>query len=158
MNASLSNIIFHQMNFIMKAALMWHDKPSKSKQIQQNQWMCIYYNLCVLIFKANWNGSKAWKRSRAADHSEFLRVSSGWPIMFPQDSPPHVRCYSTDPSSPVQLSASPASPFPEKREWVGPSLLVAKTLFHHQARLCDWTGQDLALHASSIFSSPSLSP
>lgn len=80
------------------------------------------------------------------------------PTMSPQNSPLHVRCYLTDPSSPVQLSASRASPFPEKREWVGPSLLVAKTLFHHQAQLCDWTGQDLALHASSIFSSPSLSP
>lgn len=74
------------------------------------------------------------------------------------NSPLHVRCYLTDPSSPIQLSDSPASPFPEKREWVRLSLLVAKTLFHHQASLCDWTGQDLALHASSIFSTPSIYP
>lgn len=64
----------------------------------------------------------------------------------------------TSPSSLIQLPDFPASLFPGKREWVRPSLLEAKTLFHHQAPLCDWTGQDLALHASSIFSSHSLSP
>lgn len=162
-NTCLSNIIFHKMNFIMKTKFIWHDKPSKSVQISQNQWMCIYYNVCMFIFKANWNGSKALKHWRLADYCAF----GNW-VLDGQSCDEwssyllaallHVRCYLTDPSSLVQLSASPASPFPEKREWVRPSLLVAKTLFHHQAQLCEWTGQDLALHASSIFSSPSLSP
>ena len=58
----------------------------------------------------------------------------------------------------IQLCDSPASLFPEKREWVRLSLLAAKTLYHHQAHLGDWTGQDLALYASSIFSTPSISP
>ncbi|CAL8357562.1 unnamed protein product [Arctogadus glacialis] len=43
-------------------------------------------------------------------------------------------------------------PTNKKREWVRSALFVAKTLFHHQAGLYDRTGQDLALHASSIFS------
>lgn len=54
---------------------------------------------------------------------------------------------------------NPASPFPRKKmECVRPPLLVAKTLFHHQVRFCGWTGLDLALHASSIFSAPASPP
>lgn len=148
-NAFLSGTIFHTVYSVMKPQLIWRDVPGKSIQTHPHLWVWIYSSVHVLIFRANWKRSKTWTSSaRERIFSELVKwtvrgqVRGEWCTYLLTNSPWRVRCYLTDPTPLIQRSDFPACPFPEKREWVRQPQLVAKTLFHHQDCLCDWTGQD----------------